>query len=66
MELKDIKKDWDKWLIDIEKSETQVAKEQGMLQSNLNRKLKTGTIKYFELINILEKYEYTLKITKIE
>ncbi len=59
-------KEWKKILIDIGKSETEVAKELNKNQSNLNRKIRTGTIKPVELANILEHYGYTLKIIKME
>lgn len=55
---------WKKFLIDIDKSETQLAKELNLVQSNFNRKTKTGTIKYIEIAEIVEKYGYTVDIRK--
>lgn len=64
MDLDFFAKEWKKILIDLGKSETEAAKELGENQSNLNRKMRTGTIKAVELANILEHYGYTLKIVK--
>lgn len=57
-------KDWKKFLIDIDKSETQVAKECGKTQQGLNRTIKGGSIKYLELSQIVEKYGYSITIHK--
>lgn len=60
----DLQKDWRKWLIDLGKSETELAKENNIFPQNLNRKINSGSIKYLELASILEHYGYTLKIVK--
>lgn len=57
-------KDWKKFLIDIGKSETVLAKEIGTTQPNLNQKTSNATIKYLELSEIVEKYGYSIKIHK--
>lgn len=55
---------WNKWLIDIGKSETQLAKELGVQQQGLNRKNREATIRYIDLSEIVEKYGYSIKIHK--
>ena len=55
-------KDWKKFLIDISKNETEVAKEVKQSQQGLNKKIVNGTIKYLELSEIVEKYGYSIKI----
>lgn len=57
-------KDWKKFLIDIGKSETVLAKEIGTTQPNLNQKTSNATIRYLELSEIVEKYGYSIKIHK--
>lgn len=64
MDIKQFKKDWDIFLIDIEKSEKQVATESGQSQQNLNKKIIKGSIRYLELSEIVEKYGYTINIRK--
>ena len=64
MEKEEFIKDWKKFLIEIGKSETILAKELGTTQSNLNQKTSKGTIRYLELSNIVEKYGYSIKIHK--
>ena len=59
-----LQKMWKKWLIDIEKSETNIAEERGKRQQNLNRSIKQGSIKYLELSEIVEKYGYSIEIHK--
>lgn len=63
---KDFGKQWKKLLIDIEKSETDVAQDLGVSQSNLNRKMRSGSIKAVELAEILDRYGYVLEIRKKE
>lgn len=60
------KKQWKKFLIDIDKSETQLANELGVKQATFNEKMRNATIKYIELSNIVEKYGYTIEIRKKE
>lgn len=57
-------KQWKKLLIDIDKTETDVAKDLGVSQSNLNRKMRSGSIKAVELAEILDRYGYALEIRK--
>ena len=64
MDIKQFKKDWDIFLIDIEKSEKQVATESGQSQQNLNKKIIKGSIRYLELSEIVEKYGYTISNRK--
>ncbi len=61
---KDLIRAWKLFLADIGRSEAELSKEIGMAQQNINRKIKTGTIKYLELANILEKYGYSIDIHK--
>ena len=60
------KKQWKKFLIDIDMSETQLANELGVKQATFNEKMRNATIKYIELSNIVEKYGYTIEIRKKE
>lgn len=46
------------------KSETQVYKESGFNQQNLNKKLNTGTIRYLELEKVLSNIGYEIKWLK--
>ena len=55
---------WNKWLIDIGKSETQLAKELEVQQQGLNRKNREATIRYIDLSEIVEKYGYSIEIHK--
>lgn len=59
-----LQKTWKKWLIDIGKSETNIAEERGKKQQNLNRTIRQGSIKYIELSEIVEKYGYSIDIHK--
>lgn len=55
---------WKKWLVDVDKSEAEIARGNGMFQQNLNAKIKNGSMKYVELSEIVEKYGYTIEIQK--
>ena len=66
MLLDTFQKDWKKFLIEIGKSETQLAKEIGQSQANLNQKTSKGTIKYLELSEIVAKYGYSISIHKVD
>lgn len=55
---------WKKWLIDVDKSEAEIARENEMFQQNLNAKIKNGSMKYVELSEIVEKCGYTIEIRK--
>lgn len=45
-------------------SETTLAKEINVSQTNLNRKIKTGTLRFLEMKNILDVLGYKLLIEK--
>lgn len=64
MKKEDFIKDWKKFLIDIGKSETELAKEIKKEQSGINRRINSGSFKYLELSDIVEKYGYSIKIHK--
>ena len=66
MDNKQLKKLWNMFLLEVDKTEIQLAKEINTPQQNINRKINSGTIKFIELCNILEKYGYTFKIVKKE
>lgn len=60
----DIKKEWQHFLIDIEKSGAEVAADIGQTAPNLNKKIRTGSIRAVELADIVERYGYRLAIIK--
>lgn len=64
MDNKELVKMWKSFLIDIEKSETDIANMVDTSQQNLNRKIRMGTIRYMELSEIVEKFGYTIAIQK--
>lgn len=64
MKKEDFIKDWKKFLIDIGKSETELSKEVKIEQSGINRRINSGSFKYLELSEIVEKYGYSIKIHK--
>ena len=53
MDVEDLKKMWKKILIDEGLSETEFWKRRGVAQSVGNKKMRLGTIKYIEFVNIL-------------
>lgn len=55
---------WKHFLIDIGKSETQVAKDCGKTQQGLNKAINNGSIKFVDICNIVEKYGYEFKLIK--
>lgn len=61
-----LKKQYKSFLVDIQKTEKQIAQDTGQTSQNLNQKINNGTIKYTELLSILEKYGYTLQLVKIK
>lgn len=61
-----LKKQYKSFLVDIQKTEKQIAQDTGQTSQNLNQKINNGTIKYVELLSILEKYGYTLQLVKIK
>ena len=60
-----LKKQYKSFLVDTGKTEKQLASELNTTNQNLNQKINNGTIKYIELLSILEKYGYTLKLVKL-
>ena len=64
MDKEAFKKEWKKFLVDIGKSETQLAKELNVKQATFNEKMRNATIKYLELSQIVEKYGYSIAIHK--
>lgn len=66
MDREDVKKAWQHFLVEIGKSETEVAREIGQTQVVLNRKFKNGSVKFVEFENILNHYGYTLEIKRKE
>lgn len=65
MKKEDLAKMWKKWLIDIEKSESEIARQEGITQPTLNEKFRKGTVPFLVFENILEKHGYKFKIVKI-
>ncbi|MDO4921777.1 MAG: hypothetical protein Q4E64_08130 [Phascolarctobacterium sp.] len=66
MNKEEFKKEWQHFLVDIGKVEKEVAEDVGQFQQNLNKKINSGSIKYIELSDIVEKYGYSIKIHKQE
>lgn len=67
MDAKELKKEWTCWLMDIGKTNTEVAKECGQgTPSNLQQKIANGTIRHTELADIVEHYGYDVSIRKKE
>lgn len=64
MTSEELQKLWKKWLIDVGYSETDIAKEIGKQQQNLNRSINSGSIKFLTLVNIFEKHGYSIEIHK--
>lgn len=62
----DLIKQWKLFLMDINKTEVQVANEVEQTQQVLNRKIRKQSIRYTELSNIVEKYGYSIDIHKKE
>lgn len=54
------------FLVNVGITEKQLASDTNQTSQNLNQKINNGTIKYTELLSILEKYGYTLKLVKIK
>lgn len=55
---------WKQWLMDIHKAEVEIAREEGVSQQAFNAKMRNATIRYTELAAIVERYGYTVEITK--
>ena len=61
-----LEKDWKIFLIEIGKTEREVAEECGYFPANLNRRIKSQSIKYVDLSEIVERYGYSISIHKKE
>ena len=64
MTKEDLQKFWKKVLIDEGISETEFWRSHGVSQPAGNRKLREGTIKYIEFVNILDSLGYNVEIKK--
>lgn len=64
MERRDVVKIWKKWLIDVDKTETDIAKEEGISQATLNEKFRKGTVPFYVFANILERHGYKFVIVE--
>lgn len=64
MTKEDLQKFWKKVLIDEGISEAEFWRNRGVSQPAGNRKLREGTIKYIEFVNILESLGYEVTINK--
>ena len=64
MEKEDLQKLWKKILIDEGVSDAEFWRSRGISQPAGNRKLREGTIKYIEFVNILESLGYRVEIKK--
>ena len=64
MEKEDLRKLWKKVLIDEGISEAEFWRSRGISQPAGNRKLREGTIKYIEFVNILNSLGYRVEIKK--
>lgn len=61
-----LKNFWQLFLLLSGKTTTEIACDTKQSQQNLSQKINNGTIKYIELLSILEKYGYTLQLVKIK
>lgn len=67
MDKETLAKDLRKLFVDEDNiSETQVAKSINMAQSNFNKKLNNGTLRYLEIYNVLDKLGYDIVWKKRE
>lgn len=64
MNKEDLQKLWKKILIDEGFSETEFWRSRGVSQPAGNRKLREGTVKYIEFVNILNSMGYQVEIKK--
>ena len=60
----DLKKEWQIFLLDTNLNNTIIAGGLGTSPQVLGRKINSGSIKFLELANILEKYGYEISIRK--
>ena len=64
MTIEELQKVWKKILIDEGISETEFYKQINVNQSSTNRKIRTGTIKFIEFSEFLDKLNYSIEIRK--
>ena len=64
MNKEDLQKLWKKILIDEGVSEAEFWRSHGISQPTGNRKLREGTVKYIEFVNILNSLGYRVEIKK--
>lgn len=62
---KRVKNLWNIFLIISEKTTKEIAIDTNQTQQNLSQKINNGTIRFIELLTILEKYGYTLQLKKL-
>lgn len=62
MTKEELKKEYQKALIDAGLTEREVAERNGMSQQSLNQKINRGSIKFVEFTNVLESVGKTVKI----
>lgn len=60
----ELKKVWQHWLLDIDKTGADVARDIGQSPANLNKKIANASIRAVELDEILRHYGYKLQIVK--
>ena len=64
MEKEDLLKVWRKILIDEDLSAAEFWKKHGLNEVVWNRKMRSGTVKYIEFVNILDSLGYNVEIKK--
>lgn len=62
---KRVKNLWNVFLIISQKTTKEIAIDTNQTQQNLSQKINNGTIRFIELLTILEKYGYTLQLKKL-
>lgn len=62
MTKEELKKEYQKALIDAGLTEREVAERNGMSQQSLNQKINRGSIKFVEFANVLKSVGKTVKI----
>ena len=63
---KEFEKMWKNWLVDIEKTGADIAKDLGASGQKLKKKIRNQTVRSVELANICERYGYRLELVKDE
>ena len=62
---KRVKSLWSVFFIFSGKTTSEIATDTNQSQQNLSQKINNGSIKFIELLTILEKYGYTLQLKKV-